>query len=131
MSREIKFRAWCNDTMYPGVWFQIVWLPTPSNRNNFVQKWFYGYDDNHQMLSDPVVMQCTGLEDSNGCEIYEGDILNYLGKRNCLVVFKHGRFCLQTNKGYYLSSLCIVINEPCEIIGNIHENPDLMEIDNG
>lgn len=87
-----------------------------------------------------VVEQCTGLKDKNGRLVYEGDIVkrtffNVRRKskmKNCVVKWCNGTaiFTLDvdTRDDYrsYESRCDNVFNE-CEVIGNIHENPELVE----
>ena len=81
---------------------------------------------------DLVLMQSTGLVDKNGKEIFEGDILDYKGRK--ALVRWHGSYAsfiyrfvdeLQNRntewKPLYLAYM------KCEIIGNIYENPELLE----
>ena len=78
------------------------------------------------------IMQSTGLKDKNGKEIFEGDILDYRGRK--ALVRWHGSYAsfiyrfvdeLQNRntewKPLYLAYM------KCEIIGNIYENPELLE----
>ncbi|WP_271006695.1 YopX family protein [Listeria seeligeri] len=80
-----------------------------------------------------TVSQFTGLTDENGKKIFEGDIVEIdvhdhldgnviKGK----VIFLEGAW-LVTDSGSFAISLWSEINE-IEVIGNIHENPELLEV---
>jgi uncharacterized phage protein (TIGR01671 family) len=82
------------------------------------------------------LMQYIGLRDAKtGKEIYAGDILlckKYVGGNFCeysyekgYVEFKHGAFGLHRNEGYYRPFKDWLYE--LEIIGNIFENPELLE----
>lgn len=79
-----------------------------------------------------VLMQYTGLKDKNGREIYEGDIVLYdrnihkdIDTAKFKVVWAKDRYVLQEIKHkYYIDD---VTWELVEVIGNIYENPELME----
>jgi uncharacterized phage protein (TIGR01671 family) len=84
-----------------------------------------------------ILMQCTGLKDKNGKEIYEGDIVvsceeefkqdSYVDvDRTEVIIFKHGSF----NFGDYCSLRDCNDLDSIEIIGNIYENPELLEKNN-
>ncbi len=121
-----KFRAWdkLNNEMY--VVEQIKF-----NHGEFES---IGYGITFLRGADKVIlMQSTGLKDKNGQEIFEGDILDYRGRK--ALVRWHGSYAsfiyrfvdeLQNRntewKPLYLAYM------KCEIIGNVYENPDLLEV---
>lgn len=64
-----------------------------------------------------TVGQYTGLTDKNGTKIFEGDILSSeWGYKGEVGLFSIG----------YAFIECL-FNEDCEIIGNIHDNPELLK----
>ena len=83
-----------------------------------------------------TVGQYTGLTDKNGKRIFEGDIISTDIARPYLVVeFRDGCFMFNCNDGgedYYDIMLPILkeaqtVYKYGEVIGNIHDNPELLE----
>lgn len=76
------------------------------------------------------IMQSTGLLDKNGKEIFEGDILGTKdGLLNGVVEYRSdlGMWTNSLIRYNNFERLCTVANSR-EIIGNIHENPELLEV---
>ena len=71
-------------------------------------------------LSEP--QQYTGLKDKNGVEIYEGDIVKRWGNIYIVIWDKIG-FRMKWTKE---DSVNRFPDELCEVIGNIYENPELL-----
>lgn len=76
-----------------------------------------------------VIEQCTGLKDKNGKLIYEDDIvrLQLSYDENLSVEYSEGSFNLVGNYGF--RTLLRIYKNDCEVVGNIHENPELLEED--
>lgn len=83
-----------------------------------------------------TVGQYTGFTDKNGKKIFEGDIISTDIKRPYLIVeFRDGCFMFNCNDGgedYYdiMLPICKEAHteyEYGEIIGNIHDNPELLK----
>ena len=79
---------------------------------------------------DPATIgQCTGLCDKNGTLIFEGDIVNRTtacGEQRCGIEFREGSFRC-TSLRYKTPYIINVPGETLEIIGNIYDNPELVE----
>nr|DAY42623.1 MAG TPA: YopX protein [Caudoviricetes sp.] len=113
--RKIKFRAWdkLNKEM---INFESI---------NFQERRVYKDTVSYRKFNDIELMQYTGLKDMKGKEIYEGDILFETFREEYFkVVFENGSFRVEVDE--YSLDLEDYANI-CEVVGNIYENPELME----
>jgi hypothetical protein len=85
-------------------------------------------DDPNRSVEDFIVEQFTGLLDKNGKEIYEGDVIEWkdtYGQPQRMSVFY--RSMAELNRACFELPTAYPVTPELEIIGNIHENPDLIE----
>jgi uncharacterized phage protein (TIGR01671 family) len=119
--REIKFLAFDKST---GKVAEVI-----EYRPNNGSVWLAGYDY-ELSYGDYNLMQFTGLHDKNEKEIYEGFVLKIpklidrgfgdgLDDYVTNVTFEDGSFMA--------SDYLRMVNDDCEVIGNIYENPELLE----
>lgn len=71
------------------------------------------------------LMQSTGVIDKNGKEIFNGDIVLIYGEKISKVFYSQGSFCVDIlNGGTPLHGFS---SKQLEVIGNVYENPELLE----
>ena len=93
------------------------------------EHWKFG-ETNFMSFDDIKLMQSTGLVDKNGKEIFEGDVLGTKdGLLNGVVEYRSdlGMFVNSLIRYNNFERLCNVASDR-EIIGNVYENPDLLEV---
>ena len=134
MNREIKFRAWGRSNEFPegrmyyagtlplvvNLYGDLIHAPdgTPIDKAAYMR---VGWND-------VALMQYTGLKDKSGVGIYEGDVVK-VGKQGITsVTFFEGCFYTVTAGGNYRCGGWE--KHAIEVIGNIYENPELVETEN-
>lgn len=86
-------------------------------------------------LDNCVIMQCTGVKDKHGKLIYEWDIVKETTRGNSVSFYK---VVWDINQAYGINSpgfqlvepkthACTPFSDKIEVIGNIYENPELLE----
>lgn len=136
--RELKFRIWIKDEKrYYDESDEESYMIVPNGNVTYTSEayeengaWF---TDTTNATDDVVVEQYTGLKDKNGKEIYEGDIIGgiweggYIGYCEKCKQFQYhscGKCmaCLGDVHWYEI----VEDDGKLEVIGNIHENPELL-----
>lgn len=131
--REIKFRGKCLDN---GEWVYGFYRQYPiykscgtciDHLNHFIDT-----DGRSEFIDPATVGQYTGLKDKNGKEIYEGDSVNvWFGSDSVTmqVIFEIGGWKIKEAFDETLHDLSYYVEcDDVEIIGNIHDNPELLKL---
>lgn len=136
MNRKIKFRAWDeivnqfrdDNTIHLSSSGMFFILKSDGFGNSAVE-----------FLDNIIIQFFTGLTDKHGKELYEGDIVKTPAKTISVVEFDKGLFGLNHDYGTENKSMLGSWGSECnlrclydgyhrdiEIIGNIYENPELI-----
>lgn len=122
-----------------GQWVQGFICKKKYKSNKFYISCFHDKDDNEQFFAiDPdTICQCTGLKDKNGNLIWENDVVGFWdtystengqAEMDCIgkVVWDDETISFQvTNR---LSAESYEVIDECSVIGNIFDNPELLEV---
>lgn len=88
-------------------------------------------------IDDKYLMQSTGLRDKNGKEIFEGDIVqfedcytetDFLYVNTGIVEWSQGSFTITNRDSVEMGDLLDGEFLDVTIIGNVYENPELLEV---
>jgi len=110
--REIKFRAWDKEKK------KMRYMNDGEFSDNMI--WML---ETQELADDFEVMQYTGLKDTNGKKIYEGDILENRFEDRGVVVKEDACWTIEGFEFKHWYDL--------EVIGNIYDNPELLGAKNG
>lgn len=121
--REIKFRAWVNKSNNPQIPANRMYQVGVVDHNNAMivsnGKLEFWLTKAHK---DFELMQYTGLKDKNGKEIYEGDIIWFVPTKQAVAVE-----WLDDKAGFNVTGKPTKNLENYEVIGNIHQDGDLLK----
>ena len=128
--REIKFRAWDKGLK------RMIYLSEPTVENDdfsgivFKLRDYFVSAFSSDRIEDLELMQYTGLRDKNGREVYEGDIVRFKDWWDEEMVGevryseKDMAFTIVND---FWDGFPIMYADDLEVIGNIYENPELLE----
>ena len=128
--REIKFRAWLKeDRKMEDVKTMDFTDKTIRclKKNEFINAYLL----RRVSFDDVELMQYTGLNDKNGKEIYENDLISCNKHKNIVVFFEGGCFKVKYLRNSITTITCTLNSflekYKCKISGNIYENKNLLE----
>lgn len=127
-----KFRAWHNELgrmmSIKNMWFQDSRIEELELNDAVMNDHITAYPDEIEL------MQSSGLKDKNGQEIFEGDVVDYKGRK--AIIKWNGsyasfiyRFVDELKKRVSEWHPLFLAYYYVEIIGNIYENQEILEVE--
>lgn len=137
MNREIKFRGKCACEWHYGHFFAYRNDGGGTGAHFIIEQESEDVNVKSIQVIPDTIGQFTGLHDKNGKEIYEGDIIAVNGMQIGYIVGGVRGYCYDViytpaksngEKAWPLYSV-VTIDYPnkCEVIGNIHDNKELLK----
>lgn len=118
MNTDHKFRAFDPEEK------KWIYLNISNPTNDYINEW--GYWVRNIVIKGRTQHQFIGLEDKNKKEIYEGDIMKTVYGNYAVGFSKIDAQFQLLNSDHYRMDGELPYFWDCEIIGNIHENPELL-----
>lgn len=130
-----KFRVWLPDPEVERM-LRVKALVFENDKTRCVCGYAYDF---YLEDEDAIIMQSMGLRDKNGKEIFEGDIvtdgdvisnIKYHQTLGFYMINKYG-FGIPFGQGVdveYFEDFAVHVSKTFEVIGNIYENPKLLEV---
>lgn len=117
--------------------FKDTFAITESGQVVVVEQKFVTSSPDYVFVDHLVIMQSTGLKDKNGKEIFEGDIVqfedcseasHFLYINTGIIEWCQGGFHVTNRDSVLMEDLLDGDSLDVTIIGNIYENPELLEV---
>ena len=124
--REILFRG---KNPVSGEW-AYGWFYSVRNAFNekHILKIIIDVHGNETFVNPETVGQYTGLTDKNGKKIFEGDIVKFDSGEIMIINWdKDGAMFILQPEPYESYEFYCVLQDEIEVIGNIHDNPELLK----
>jgi uncharacterized phage protein (TIGR01671 family) len=137
--RDIKFRVWdkYKKQMYPissidyDIFSQEIRIIAVGHENGMCTAYNKNHNSEKCDITALELMQYTGLNDKNGKEIYEGDIVKVDNIDLAIIYFDDDRMAwgIKPINEFYFDSPLLSENISLElrVIGNIYDNSDLLK----